>query len=74
VHNIEVKKHAKTAFLSHLLPIATAILFLFFLLPALTGSSGTVFILLIVALVVVSLVNVVVFVWNIVKGIQILSR
>jgi hypothetical protein len=75
----EVKHHAKKAFLSHLIPAATILLFVVSAIFAgLTGGgsdvsflvgSGLVWIGFIVA----GAVNLVVVVWNIIRGIQVLK-
>ncbi|MBB3869105.1 DUF4870 domain-containing protein [Parageobacillus toebii NBRC 107807] len=74
-----VKQHAKKAFLSHLIPAATILLFIISAIFAgLTGggsdvsfwvSSGLVWLGFAIA----GVVNLVVVVWNIIKGIQVLK-
>ena len=66
VRNEEVSYHAKRSIVSHLLPFLTIILAL---LAVFVMDVGVVIIL---GFILFSLLNVVVFIWNIVKGIQVL--
>jgi hypothetical protein len=78
----EVKKHAKKAFLSHCIPVATIAAIVFFIIAgifmgatqqysdvSLLVGSGLVWIGFAIA----GVVNLVVVVWNIIKGIQVLK-
>lgn len=62
----EVTYHAKRALLSHLLPFASVIIALI----AIFGLDVGVVVFL--SIIVFGLLNVIVFIWNIVKGIQVL--
>ncbi|WP_226655402.1 DUF4870 domain-containing protein [Guptibacillus hwajinpoensis] len=66
VRDEEVSYHAKRSIVSHLLPFLTIILAL---LAIFVMDVGVVIIL---GFILFSLLNVVVFIWNIVKGIQVL--
>ena len=66
VRDEEVSYHAKRSIVSHLLPFLTIILAL---LAVFVMDVGVVIIL---GFILFSLLNVVVFIWNIVKGIQVL--
>lgn len=62
----EVSYHAKRAVVSHLLPFITLILALIAVFVMNVGS------VIILGIIVFGLLNVIVFIWNIVKGIQVL--
>jgi hypothetical protein len=66
VRDEEVSYHAKRSIVSHLLPFLTIILAI---LAVFVMDVGVVIIL---GFILFSLLNVVVFIWNIVKGIQVL--
>jgi Domain of unknown function (DUF4870) len=74
-----VKQHAKKAFLSHLIPAATILLFIISAIFAgLTGGGSDVSLwvgsgLVWLGFVIAGVVNLVVVVWNIIKGIQVLK-
>ncbi|MNF97829.1 hypothetical protein D3C84_806710 [compost metagenome] len=68
----EVKHHAKWAFLSHCLPIAGFILtWIFGLNSIVSGGNMSQFF---IPLILTGLAYLVVFVWNIVMGIKVLTR
>lgn len=75
----EVKQHAKKAFLSHLIPAATILLFIISAIFAgLTGGGSDVSFwvgsgLVWLGFAIAGVVNLVVVVWNIIKGIQVLK-
>ncbi|WP_273851421.1 DUF4870 domain-containing protein [Guptibacillus spartinae] len=66
VRDEEVSYHAKRSIVSHLLPFLTIILALFAIFVMDVG------VVIILGFILFSLLNVVVFIWNIVKGIQVL--
>ncbi|MCA0172764.1 DUF4870 domain-containing protein [Bacillus sp. RAR_GA_16] len=66
VRDEEVSYHAKRSIVSHLLPFLTIILALFAIFVMDIG------VVIILGFILFSLLNVVVFIWNIVKGIQVL--
>lgn len=69
----EVKYHAKKAFISHLIPVVFGIIiFLLFVSEIMINETGYPF-LSIISFVVFGIVSVVVLVWNIIKGIQVLQ-
>ncbi|KZZ84900.1 MULTISPECIES: DUF4870 domain-containing protein [Bacillaceae] len=68
------KSHAKKSFLSHVIPAITIIAYMFiFLGAAFAGQNELIGIVFLSGFPVVLLVNFIVFVWNIVKGIKILK-
>ncbi|WP_445613075.1 DUF4870 domain-containing protein [Geobacillus sp. YF-1] len=79
VEDMEVKRHAKRSLVSHLIPAATIVLFIAFAAsPLLLGhwnegsflfGSGVVWLGFLVA----GVVNLVVVIWNVIKGIQVLK-
>jgi hypothetical protein len=71
VNDEEVKRHAKHAFLSHLIPLITIPIFV---LGGLMSGIGDAFgIVVVLGFIVTILVNIVVVIWNVVKGIQVLK-
>jgi hypothetical protein len=71
VDDKEVKRHAKHAFVSHLIPLISIPLFV---LGGIMSGMGDVFgIVIVLGFILTFLVNVVVVVWNVVKGIQVLK-
>lgn len=65
----ELKGHAKASFISHIIPIVSFIILFFFALAVQHMIAG-----LIIAFVVFGIINIVVFVWNLVKGVKILLK
>ena len=69
-----VKMHAKKSFLSHLIPVVIVLvaggLFLFFVIIGVDGWIGLPFIGVMIG----GVVHVVVIIWNIIKGIQVLQE
>ncbi|WP_226528838.1 DUF4870 domain-containing protein [Metabacillus niabensis] len=76
VDHLEVKQHAKKALVSHIIPFLSIIgLFITIFFAAASSSSGdTAFFLIITGFVLVGLINLIVFIWNIVKGIKIFTK
>jgi glycopeptide antibiotics resistance protein len=71
VDNREVKDHAKRALLSHLIPLITIpIIIMFSIMAETVGGFG---IFIIFGFVLAFLITIVVTVWNVVKGIQVLK-
>ncbi|MFD1739363.1 DUF4870 domain-containing protein [Bacillus salitolerans] len=70
VSDREVKDHAKGAFLSHVIPLVTIPVFVFG--GIMSGVAEGFFIILIIGFIVTFIVNIVVVVWNVIKGIQVL--
>ncbi|GIN85369.1 membrane protein [Heyndrickxia sporothermodurans] len=69
----EVKKHAKSAFISHIIPfvfIPLAIIAIFFDLGMITGGGIPLF--LIGIGIIGGIVSFIIFIWNIYKGIKVL--
>lgn len=77
VDDLEVKTHAKRAFLSHLIPLVTIPLFIipFFIMGAGGGEPDTFFAfgLPIFMFLIIGGVNLAVMIWNVVKGIKVLN-
>jgi hypothetical protein len=70
VTNLEVKKHAKAALLSHLIPLLTIpLFFILFYSFIQTGNMEFVFI---GGFITFGVVNLAVAIWNVVKGIKVL--
>jgi glucan phosphoethanolaminetransferase (alkaline phosphatase superfamily) len=71
----EVKQHAKKSLLSHIIPVITIIVpFFLFLFAGMFGSpEAFAFGVVIFGFILVGIVNVVVFIYNIVMGIKILK-
>ncbi|MBM6619031.1 DUF4870 domain-containing protein [Bacillus suaedaesalsae] len=70
VDDLEVKRHAKHAFISHLIPLVTIPIFVFGGL--LSGIGDGMSIVIILGFIVTFIVNIIVAIWNVVKGIQVL--
>ncbi|WP_020061730.1 DUF4870 domain-containing protein [Bacillus sp. 123MFChir2] len=68
----EVKSHAKKALISHLLPFFC--LFLVFLLGFMMNTPEQLGVMVLIALLLFGFVNLVIFIWNIVKGVQLLAN
>ncbi|MCM3735456.1 hypothetical protein M3215_06395 [Bacillus cytotoxicus] len=68
----EVKFHAKKAFISHLLPFFC--LFFVFLLGFMMNTPEQIGVMVLIAILLFGLVNLVIFIWNIVKGVQLLVK
>jgi hypothetical protein len=72
----DVKHHAKKAFLSHLIPFLTIVFFVILVLVTgafqQTGDAipGIIF----VGMIITGIINLIVVIWNIVKGIKILKE
>ena len=76
VDHQEVKQHAKKALVSHIIPFLS-IIGLFIMLFFTAGSSSsedTILFSAIIGFVVVGLINIIVLIWNIVKGIKIFTK
>ena len=72
-----VKHHAKRALFSHIIPVI--LIFIFFILAlagaftgALNSNAGGLFI--IIGFVVLALLYVIIFIWNIVQGIKVIAK
>jgi hypothetical protein len=74
VNDPEVKKHAKSAFLSHLIPVLTIPVLVFLGISA--GMSGTdgMMIFMFIGFALAGIVNLIVIIWNVIKGIKILRE
>jgi hypothetical protein len=71
VDDREVKTHAKRAFISHLIPLVTIPIFV---VGGIMSGIGDVFgIVIILGFLLTFLINIVVIIWNVVKGIQVLK-
>lgn len=66
----DVKSHAKRAFISHLLPFFC--LFIVFLLVFVMNTPEQMGMIVLIAMLLFGLVNLLIFIWNIVKGVQVL--
>ncbi len=71
VDDEEVKEHAKSAFLSHLIPLLTVPIF--FILLFMFGPGDVLGFGIIGLIVLTGIINLVVLVWNIVRGIKVFS-
>ncbi|MFZ3590174.1 DUF4870 domain-containing protein [Bacillus sp. DJP31] len=70
VNDREVKKHAKHAFISHLIPVVTIP---FLLIGGFMSGVGEVVAgVLILGIILTFILNIVVIIWNVVKGIEVL--
>lgn len=70
VDNKEVKKHAKHAFISHLIPLVTIPILV---IGGITSGLGEVVVgVLIFGIILTFILNIIVVIWNVVKGIQVL--
>jgi hypothetical protein len=69
----EVKRNAKRAFFSHIIPLITVPFVIWSIILGITGHESTVPIVLIPTIIVCFLLDVIVFVWNIVQGIKVLK-
>jgi hypothetical protein len=66
-----VKHHAKKAFLSHVLPILWIIFTVFVFI--FTRTAETISALAFGSILVLGLLNVIIFIWNIIKGVKVLA-
>jgi hypothetical protein len=68
----EVRDHAKKAFISHLIPFITVIFFIIpmFFIGSMEAAVGGMFILFVLF----SVISLIVLIWNVVKGIQVLAK
>jgi hypothetical protein len=71
VHDEEVKRHAKHAFVSHLIPLITIPIFI--LGGVMSGAVDVAGVVIVLGFIVTFVVNIAVVVWNVVKGIQVLK-
>ncbi|MBM7661549.1 hypothetical protein JOC85_002352 [Bacillus mesophilus] len=71
VDDYEVKRHATRALFSHLIPLITVPVIL--IMAILTETVGGFGIFMILGFVLAFLINIVVIVWNVVKGVQVLK-
>jgi hypothetical protein len=69
-----VKGHAKKAFLSHLIPFGTFLVFGVLAIGSAFWNADTVPAWLLVGAVLGGIVNIVVVIWNIIKGIKVLQE
>lgn len=70
----EVKKHAKRAFLSHIIPLITVPFVIWAIILGITGHESSVPFVLIPTLLVCFLLDFTVFAWNIIQGIKVLKE
>ncbi|KAA0548758.1 DUF4870 domain-containing protein [Bacillus sp. BGMRC 2118] len=70
VDDSEVKRHAKHALVSHILPFVTIPLFVF--VGWVTGFGDALNIVIILAFIFTFIVNIVIVIWNVIKGIQVI--
>ncbi|MEQ2528802.1 DUF4870 domain-containing protein [Bacillaceae bacterium CLA-AA-H227] len=71
----EVKHHAKKALISHLLLLIPVPIIIFAAFADIIGiHQGEVPIMLFVGFIISIILSIVIFIWNIVKGIQVLSK
>lgn len=69
-----VKKHAKKAFLSHLIPLIPIPLIFIVVINDITGNQGEVFpVLLIIGIGLSIILSLGVLIWNIIKGVKVLK-
>lgn len=68
-----VKEHAKKAFLSHLFPLIPVPFIIYTAISGMIGGQPEVPVLFFVSIIAVAVIGVIVTIWNIVKGIQVLS-
>ncbi|QOR66210.1 DUF4870 domain-containing protein [Cytobacillus suaedae] len=72
VQDTEVRDHAKKAFISHLIPFITVI---FFIIPMLFAGSTEVAVGgMFIFFALFSLISIIVVIWNVIKGIQVLAK
>jgi FtsH-binding integral membrane protein len=69
----DTKKHAKSAFLSHLIPFILLPLLGFSIYFDASGGSGGIPVYTIVCVVLMVIISIVVAIWNIVKGVKVLK-
>ncbi|MGJ7920230.1 DUF4870 domain-containing protein [Neobacillus sp. LXY-4] len=71
--NEEVKRHSKRAFFSHIVPLITVPFVIWSIVLGLTGHQATVPYVIVPTLIVCFILDLVVFIWNIVQGIKVLK-
>lgn len=76
VDHQEVKQHAKKAIVSHIIPFLSIIgvIIMFFLTVGSSSSEDTIIFSMIIGFLLVGFINIIVFIWNIVKGIRIFTK
>jgi hypothetical protein len=74
VNDPEVKKHAKSAFLSHLIPLLTIPVLIFLGVSAGISGSDVMMILMFIGIALSGILNLIVVIWNVVKGIKVLRE
>lgn len=70
----QTKKHAKKAFLSHLVPLIPVPLLIFAVIYEASRGTNAVPIFTIICVILMVLVSIIVVIWNIVKGIKVLNE
>jgi hypothetical protein len=71
--DLEVKHHAKSALLSHLIPLITLPLILLSVYYEITTGVGEFPLLVIISGILMAVVSSIVLIWNLVKGIKVLN-
>lgn len=66
------KKHAKSALLSHLIPLITVPLLIFALVYEFASMEAEIPVFTIITVVLMVLVSIIVVIWNIIKGVKVL--
>jgi hypothetical protein len=69
-----VKGHAKRAFLSHFIPFGTFLAFVFLTIGSAFWNADIVPVWFLASIAIGGIVNIVVIIWNIIKGIQALQE
>lgn len=68
----DVKRHAKRAFISHIVPLVTAPFIIWAVILAVTGHDSTVPFVIIPSFIVCFILGLIVIIWNIIQGIKVL--
>jgi hypothetical protein len=71
--DLEVKQHAKSALLSHLIPLIPLPLILLSVYYEITMGTGEFPVLVIISGILMAVVGFIVLIWNLVKGIKVLN-
>ncbi len=69
----DVKRHAKKAFLSHLIPLIPLPLILISVFLDITRGSGDFPVLMFSSAILMAILGIIVLIWNLVKGIKVLN-
>ncbi|MGJ7911215.1 DUF4870 domain-containing protein [Neobacillus sp. LXY-1] len=68
----DTKQHAKKALLSHLIPVITVPIIIFAAIKDFSNMQDQIPVFFVISIVVTIVISLVIFIWNIVKGVKVL--